>query len=77
MEDLNDLLFDLTEDCCIDPLGAFGEMEILILEDNDDDSKEIEEISFYEIEPVPKLENLEDSIIMQDDESDKEAEKNI
>lgn len=38
MEDLNDLLFDLTTDYDIEPSGSFGEIEDLILEDNDDDS---------------------------------------
>ena len=44
----------------MDPSVSFEDMEDLILEDNVDDSKEIEEIFFDGIEPVSKLDILVD-----------------
>jgi len=60
VEDLKDLLFDLTVAGFMDPSVSFEDMEDLILEDNVDDSKEIEEIFFDGIEPVSKLDILVD-----------------
>ena len=77
MEDLNDLIFDPnTGEFSVDPSMSFEEMEDMILNDDDDDSKEIEGVSFGHMEPIPKFENLEDCI-MQDGESIKGNQKNV
>lgn len=55
---------------------SFEDMEDLILEDNVDDSKEIEEIFLDGIEPVSKLDILADCIV-SDEESNKETEKTV
>ena len=78
MEDLNDLIFDSDSDkyYCVDPSASLKDMEDLILDDNDDDPKEIEDISFCGMEPIPKFDILEDCI-MQDGESIKENETGV
>lgn len=76
IEDLNDLLFDLNiGESCVDPSISFEEMEDIISDDNDD-SKEIEDISFGYMEPIPKFDDLEDCL-MQDGESIKENETEV
>ena len=61
MEDLNDLIFDsdtglYTDDCFdVEPSMSLKEMEIFISNDKDDDSKEIEDISFGHINQCPNL----------------------
>ena len=82
MEDLNDLIFDsdtglYTDDCFdVDPSMSLKEMEVFISNDKDDDSKEIEDISFGYIEPMSKFNDLE-VFISTDEESDKENETNV
>lgn len=77
MKDLIDLIFDPNiSDFCVAPSTSFEEMEDLISDDKDDDSKEIKDISLGHVEPMPKFENLEDSI-MQDGESIKENETDV
>ena len=77
MEDLNDLLFDIDiGESCVDPSMSFEEMENMILNDNVDESKEIEDISFGHMKPIPKFDDLEDSL-MQDGESIKENETEV
>lgn len=82
MEDLNDLIFDsdtglYTDDCFdVDPSTSFKEMEVFISNDKDDDSKEIEDISFGYIEPMSKFNDLE-VFISKDEESAKENETNV
>lgn len=74
MEDLNDLIFDPnTGEFSVDPSASLKDMEDLILDDNDDDLKGIEDISFCEMEPMPKFDNLQ-NYIMQDRESATENE---
>lgn len=76
-EDINGLIFDPnTGDFSLDSSVSFEEMEDLFFHDNDDDSKEIEDVSFGHMEPIPKFENLEDCI-MQDGESIKGNQKNV
>ena len=81
MEDLNDLIFDsdtglYTDDCFdVDPSMSLKEMEVFISNDKDDDSKEIEDISFGYIEPMSKFNDLE-VFISKDEESAKENETN-
>ena len=76
MEDLSDLIFDpSTGDFSVDPSMSFEEMEGVISDDNDD-SKEIEDISFGHMEPIPKFDDLEDCL-MQDGESIKENETEV
>ena len=71
MEDLNDLLFDIDiGESCVDPSMSFEEMENMILNDNVDESKEIEDISFGHMKPIPKC-------LMQDGESIKENETEV
>lgn len=82
MEDLNDLIFDsdtglYTDDCFdVDPAMSLKEMEVFISNDKDDDSKEIEDISFGYIEPMSKFNDLE-VFISKDEESAKENETNV
>lgn len=82
MEDLNDLIFDsdtglYTDDCFdVDPSMSLKEMEVFISNDKDDDSKEIEDISFGYIEPMSKFNDLE-VFISKDEESAKENETNV
>lgn len=82
MEDLNDLIFDsdtglYTDDCFdVDPSMSLKEMEVFISNDKDDDSKEIEDISFGHIEPMSKF-NDREVFISQDEESAKENETNV
>ena len=82
MEDLNDLIFDsdtglYTDDCFdVDPSMSLKEMEVFISNDKDDDSKEIEDISFGHIEPMSKFNDWE-VFISQDEESAKENETNV
>ena len=80
MEDLNDLIFDsdtgLYTDFNVDPSTSLKEMEVLISNDKDDDSKEIEDISFGHIEPMSKFNDLE-VFISKDEESAKENETNV
>jgi hypothetical protein len=77
MEDLNDLIFDPnTGEFSVDPSMSFEEMEDLILNDDDDDSKEIEGVSFGHMEPMPKFDDLE-ICITQDGESAKENETDV
>ena len=82
MEDLNDLIFDsdtglYTDDCFdVDPSMSLKEMEGFISNDKDDDSKEIEDISFGHIEPMSKFNDLE-VFISKDEESAKENETNV
>ena len=82
MEDLNDLIFDsdtglYTDDCFdVDPAMSLKEMEVFISNDKDDDSKEIEDISFGHIEPMSKFNDLE-VFISKDEESAKENETNV
>lgn len=78
MEDLNDLIFDLDiDEFSVAPSMSFEEMENMILNDNVDESKEIEEdISFGHMEPISKFDDLEDCL-MQDGESIKENEKDV
>lgn len=76
MEDLNDLLFDQNiGDFCIDPTTSFEDMEDMILND-DDNSKEIEDISFGHMEPIPQFDDLE-ACITQDVEAIRGNEKNF
>ena len=82
MEDLNDLIFDsdtglYTDDCFdVDPSMSLKEMEVFISNDKDDDSKEIEDISFGYIEPMSKFNDWE-VFISKDEESAKENETNV
>ena len=82
MEDLNDLIFDsdtglYTDDCFdVDPSMSLKEMEVFISNDKDDDSKEIEDISFGHIEPMSKFNDWE-VFISTDEESAKENETNV
>ena len=80
MEDLNDLIFDsdtgLYTDFNVDPSTSLKEMEVLISNDKDDDSKEIEDISFGHIEPMSKFNDWE-VFISKDEESAKENETNV
>ena len=80
MEDLNDLIFDsdtgLYTDFNVDPSTSLKEMEVLISNDKDDDSKEIEDISFGHIEPMSKFNDWE-VFISKDKESAKENETNV
>ena len=82
MEDLNDLIFDsdtglYTDDCFdVDSSMSLKEMEVFISNDKDDDSKEIEDISFGHIEPMSKFNDLE-VFISKDEESAKENETNV
>lgn len=82
MEDLNDLIFDsdtglYTDDCFdVDPSMSLKEMEVFISNDKDDDSKEIEDISFGHIEPMSKFNDWE-VFISKDEESAKENETNV
>lgn len=75
MEDLNDLIFGPDSYMCwnVAPSASLKDMEDLILDENDDDLKGIEDISFCEMEPMPKFDNLQD-YIMQDRESATENE---
>lgn len=76
MEDLNELIFDLNiGESCVDPSISFEQMEDVISDDNDD-SKEIEDISFGHIEPIPKFDYLK-NCLMQDGESIKKNEKDV
>ncbi len=76
MEDLNELIFDLNiGESCVDPSISFEEMEDVI-SDNNDDSKEIEDISFGHMEPIPKFDDLEDCLML-DGESIKENETEV
>lgn len=76
MEDLSDLIFDpSTGDFSVDPSMSFEEMEGVISDDNDD-SKEIEDISFGHMEPIPKFDDLEDCLML-DGESIKENETEV
>lgn len=73
MEDFNGLIFN--PECgefCVKPSASFEEMEDVI--SDDDDSKEIEDISFGHMEPMSKFDNLKDCI-RQDGESIEEKEK--
>lgn len=75
MEDLNDLT-SVPDSCLywnVDPSESFKVMEAIILHDNDDDPKEIEDISFDDMEQMPKLDIMEDCIL-QDGESTTENE---
>ena len=80
MEDLNDLIFDsdtgLYTDFNVDSSTSLKEMEVFISNDKDDDSKEIEDISFGHIEPMSKFNDLE-VFISKDEESAKENETNV
>lgn len=84
MEDLNDLIFDsdtglYTDDCFdVDPSTSLKEMEVVFSNDKDDDSKEIEDISYRHrsIEPMPKFNDLE-VFISKDEESANENETNV
>ena len=82
MEDLNDLIFDsdtglYTDDCFdVDPSMSLKEMEVFISNDKDDDSKEIEDISFGHIERMSKFNELE-VFISKDEQSAKENETNV
>ena len=80
MEDLKDLIFDsdtgLYTDFNVDSSTSLKEMEALISNDKDDDSKEIEDISFGHIEPMSKFNDLE-VFISKDEESAKENETNV
>ena len=82
MEDLNDLIFDsdtglYTDDCFdVDPSMSLKEMEVFISNDKDDDSKDIEDISFGHIEPMSKFNDWE-VFISKDEESAKENETNV
>ena len=82
MEDLNDLIFDsdtglYADDCFdVDPSMSLKEMEVFISNDKDDDSKEIEDISFGHIEPMSKFNDWE-VFISKDEESAKENETNV
>lgn len=61
---MKDFTFDPERgEFCVAPSASFEEMECSI---SDDDSKEVEMV--YSIEPISKFDNLEDSI-MQDEES--------
>ena len=75
MDNLNDLILGVG-DFCVDPSVSFKEMEDVISDDNDDDSKEIEDISFGHMEPIPKFDDLKDCL-MQDGESIKENETEV
>ena len=55
---------------------SLKEMEVFISNDKDDDSKEIEDISFGHIEPMSKFNDLE-VFISKDEESAKENETNV
>ena len=57
MDKLNDLILGVG-DFCIEPTMSFEEMEDIISDDNDD-SKEIEDISCGHMEPIPKFDDLE------------------
>lgn len=74
MDNLNDLILGVG-DFCLDPTMSFEEMEDIISDDNND-SKEIEGISFGHMEPIPKFDDLEDCL-MQDGESIKENETEV
>lgn len=77
MKDLNELIFDLNiGESCVDPSISFEQMEDVISDDNDDDWKEIEDISFGHMEPIPKFDDLENCLI-QDGESIKENETDV
>ena len=80
MEDLNDWIFDsdtglYTDDCFdVDPSMSLKEMEVFISNDKDDDSKEIEDISFGYIEPMSKFNDLE-VFISKDEESPRKTRR--
>lgn len=74
MDNLNDLILGVG-DFCLDPTMSFEEMEDII-SDNNNDSKEIDGISFGHMEPIPKFDDLEDCLI-QDGESIKENETEV
>ena len=66
-----------TDDCFdVDSSMSLKEMEVFISNDKDDDSKEIEDISFGYIEPMSKFNDLE-VFISKDEESAKENETNV
>lgn len=75
MEDLNDLILGVVESI-VDPSASLKEMEDLIANDNDCNSKKNEDISFGHMEPMPKFDDLE-ICITQDGESAKENETDV